>query len=808
MALATKCPHCNTIFRVAADQLKLRGGIVRCGSCHQVFDGNSALVEPAAKPTPVIPDVVAERAAPAHSIPAISDYVHGTPVDFELDFADEPAPATPAPAAVPAPATPAPADLPTAAKPAEAAPQAAAPSPAVWRSATTHAPAAEPTPDDTARAAVARAFAAATTPPSAPPASAHPLASLVSPDDTFSELAGEPPTTGPWSPEVPAPAAAVPSAATPSSTIDEKLLVWEDIPANASAASDAAAMAAVARAFNNVTKHTDRAPEPEHVVEELAPDIFAVEAEPQPPQDHRLPVEAPSETDDELLAAAEPPAAGIAPVAEELPATDIEPVTEELPGTDIASVAAELPATDIAPVAEELPATAEAFALEEVPAAAEEPPAADELPAPDVANVPEELPAADESFVADEVPAATAAIDADKLPAADEPPAAGIEPTAAEDLAAAEETPAIEAEQDPAQPPGAALIDAIDQWSADNTHPDGRIEPSLDTPQEHIVLAAIDDAHHFEDLPPAELPQEEHFTADFGANVEAEANEAADADAGADTAAAEASIADTSEPSLAEEPWPAAEDAADALAPTGEPWSLSEPEQERDDTALHAVAAVNTDVPDDGESLPSDEEQAAAEAALAAARMRALAGVDEAEDLDHSDLSFVKRVDRSQKYGKAATISMAIGIPLLLAGLALQAGTTFRDTLAANYPQLKPALAAMCQPLGCKIALPTQLDALSIEQGELATMAESTFSFTTVLRNQSKTAQTWPHIELTLNDNADKPVLRRVFAPREYLPSPAEAEKGFGPRSEQSIKLYFELKELKASGYHIAIFYP
>jgi hypothetical protein len=77
-----------------------------------------------------------------------------------------------------------------------------------------------------------------------------------------------------------------------------------------------------------------------------------------------------------------------------------------------------------------------------------------------------------------------------------------------------------------------------------------------------------------------------------------------------------------------------------------------------------------------------------------------------------------------------------------------------------------------------------------------------------VLRNQSKASQAWPHIELTLNDNADKPVLRRVFAPHEYLPNAAEAVKGFGPRSEQSVKLYFELKELKASGYHIAIFYP
>jgi predicted Zn finger-like uncharacterized protein len=44
MALATQCPHCHTKFRVAADQLKLRGGIVRCGACQSIFDGNAHLV--------------------------------------------------------------------------------------------------------------------------------------------------------------------------------------------------------------------------------------------------------------------------------------------------------------------------------------------------------------------------------------------------------------------------------------------------------------------------------------------------------------------------------------------------------------------------------------------------------------------------------------------------------------------------------------------------------------------------------------------------------------------------------------------
>lgn len=585
-------------------------------------------------------------------------------------------------------------------------------------------------------------------------------------------------------------------------------------------------MAAVARAFNNVKNLADEKKAPavaqEFVLDPSEP-ALAFKAPPvgaAPPSVGDVPsASAGLPVANDLPATDVLPAAEVLPTADALPTADEQPVAEEplvakeLPGTDVLPAAFELPVVDELPATEqlppafELPAAGEPPVVEELPPVVELPvvdelPAADEPPTAGEPPVADELNASEEPPAAEELSVTVASSAVDDLPPADELPAASDTATTApehvqEEPAPEVEAPAIEAEEEPSPPAGAALIEAIDQWSANNAPPDGRIEPSFDIPQEHIVLAAIDDAHHFEDLPPEEQPLEEPFSTE--ANVEAEASVA--------FGPAPATGADN-EPSLAEEPWPAAEDAADALSPTGEPWSLSEPEPDRDDTALHAVAAVNTDAPDDGESLPSDEEQAAAEAALAAARMRALAGVDEADDLDHSALSFVKRVDRSQKYGKAASIAMAIGIPVLLAGLALQAGTTFRDTLAANYPQLKPALAAMCQPLGCKIALPTQLDALSIEQGELATMAESTFSFSTVLRNQSKTAQAWPHIELTLNDNADKPVLRRVFAPREYLPSPAEAEKGFGPRSEQSIKLYFELKELKASGYHIAIFYP
>ena len=45
MSLATRCPACSTVFRVVQDQLKVSGGWVRCGHCHEVFNGLAALFE-------------------------------------------------------------------------------------------------------------------------------------------------------------------------------------------------------------------------------------------------------------------------------------------------------------------------------------------------------------------------------------------------------------------------------------------------------------------------------------------------------------------------------------------------------------------------------------------------------------------------------------------------------------------------------------------------------------------------------------------------------------------------------------------
>jgi len=43
MALATRCPNCHALFRVAAEQLRTRSGMVRCGACRKVFNAIAGL---------------------------------------------------------------------------------------------------------------------------------------------------------------------------------------------------------------------------------------------------------------------------------------------------------------------------------------------------------------------------------------------------------------------------------------------------------------------------------------------------------------------------------------------------------------------------------------------------------------------------------------------------------------------------------------------------------------------------------------------------------------------------------------------
>jgi len=177
---------------------------------------------------------------------------------------------------------------------------------------------------------------------------------------------------------------------------------------------------------------------------------------------------------------------------------------------------------------------------------------------------------------------------------------------------------------------------------------------------------------------------------------------------------------------------------------------------------------------------------------------------------DADEPEFVKLGRAREESGRLRTQLMAAGCVVLAIVLAVQLFASSRDVLAARYPAVRPLALSLCAAFGCRIALPAQIDTLAVETGELQTLGNDTYTFTTLLRNQGTLVQAWPNLELTLHDAANKPLVRRVFAPRDYLPTPAQAAAGagFAARTEQPVKLSFRLNGLTPSGYHIAIFYP
>ena len=63
MALATRCPACETIFRISTTQAAAKSGMVRCGQCRHVFNSLDALVR--VEDLDVVEEDVADPAAPA-----------------------------------------------------------------------------------------------------------------------------------------------------------------------------------------------------------------------------------------------------------------------------------------------------------------------------------------------------------------------------------------------------------------------------------------------------------------------------------------------------------------------------------------------------------------------------------------------------------------------------------------------------------------------------------------------------------------------------------------------------------------------
>ncbi len=151
-----------------------------------------------------------------------------------------------------------------------------------------------------------------------------------------------------------------------------------------------------------------------------------------------------------------------------------------------------------------------------------------------------------------------------------------------------------------------------------------------------------------------------------------------------------------------------------------------------------------------------------------------------------------------------------VGSIVALIALGAQAIYLFRGDIAHRIPSTRAWLDEACAHIGCTVPLPHLAELVSVEASELHPDPndKGKLLLTTTLRNRAPFAQAYPHMELTLTDTRDQAVVRRVFAPLEYLGNDADLSSGFAANADKAVSLAMETTANGATGYRVYVFYP
>ena len=141
---------------------------------------------------------------------------------------------------------------------------------------------------------------------------------------------------------------------------------------------------------------------------------------------------------------------------------------------------------------------------------------------------------------------------------------------------------------------------------------------------------------------------------------------------------------------------------------------------------------------------------------------------------------------------------------------AAQAVFHYRTEIAAMFPEARSHLEIACEILNCELRLPRRADLLSIDSSDLQADARraNVLVLNAVVRNRAPFPQEYPSLELTLTDERDELVVRRVLSPADYLGERRASARGLAAGGEEALRLYLEAAKVRATGYRLYLFFP
>ena len=129
-----------------------------------------------------------------------------------------------------------------------------------------------------------------------------------------------------------------------------------------------------------------------------------------------------------------------------------------------------------------------------------------------------------------------------------------------------------------------------------------------------------------------------------------------------------------------------------------------------------------------------------------------------------------------------------------------------RDKMVAMNLSVGPVFKAVCLHLGCTVEWPKETDKVALDSINFRQLDANRFSFTLSVKNQAAYYLGTPTLELTLTNDEQGDVVRKVWFPNEMnLPAVLK------PLRSQSVEMIFLVDESlagKINGYRALLFYP
>jgi predicted Zn finger-like uncharacterized protein len=176
--------------------------------------------------------------------------------------------------------------------------------------------------------------------------------------------------------------------------------------------------------------------------------------------------------------------------------------------------------------------------------------------------------------------------------------------------------------------------------------------------------------------------------------------------------------------------------------------------------------------------------------------------------------SFVRQAQRAQRWRSPwMRVLLLLVSVALLAALGAQIALQERDRIAALEPRARPWIKELCAVAGCTVGSLKQIEAVVVDASSFNKLRTEgkyeLYKLALNLKNTGALSVAVPHIELSLNDAQDQPVLRRVLSPADL----GSALSVLAPAAELAGNTTIQvdstqLAGARVAGYRVWAFYP